>query len=85
MRFFLLSGSVILLTAFAAGQGAPSTAAPTTAGASSPAKSIGVYAYPKNNQNADQQLKDENECYASARQNSGVDPTAHPPAAPSAE
>src|SRR5215467_9562545 len=51
----------------------------------SPAKSIGVFAYPKNNQNSDQQLKDENECYGSAQQQSGVDPQAPPPAAPSAQ
>ena len=51
----------------------------------SPAKSIGMFAYPKNQQNADQQLKDETECYSSAKQQSGVDPQAPPPAAPSAE
>ena len=28
----------------------------------SPAKSIGMFAYPKNKQSADQQLKDEGEC-----------------------
>ncbi len=53
--------------------------------AASPAKSIGMFAYPKNNQAAEQQLKDENECYASARQNSGIDPQASAPAVPSAE
>jgi hypothetical protein len=47
------------------------TSAPT---ASSPAKSIGMYAYPKNQQNADQQLKEENEFFASAKQQSGIDP-----------
>jgi hypothetical protein len=51
----------------------------------SPAKSIGMFAYPKKNQNADQQLKDESECYGSAKQNSGVDPQAPAPAAPSAQ
>lgn len=60
------------------------TAAPTTANqagaASFPAKSIGMYAYPKNQQSADQQLKDENDCFASAKQQSGIDPQAPPPA-----
>ncbi len=51
----------------------------------SPSKSIGMFAYPKNNQPAEQQSKDENECFASAKQNSGVDPSAPPPAAKSAE
>jgi hypothetical protein len=39
-----------------------------------------MFAYPKNNQSADQQLKDENECFASAKQQSGIDPHAPPPA-----
>src|SRR3954451_23900453 len=51
----------------------------------SPSKSIGMFAYPKNNQAAEQQSKDENECFASAKQNSGVDPSTPPPAAKSAE
>src|SRR6266566_4769560 len=48
--------------------------------ASSPAQSIGMFAYPKKEQTADQQLKDENECFASAKQQSGIDPQAPPPA-----
>jgi hypothetical protein len=51
----------------------------------SPAKSIGMFAYPKKNQNADQQLKDESQCYGSAKQNTGLDPQAPAPVAPSAE
>jgi hypothetical protein len=51
----------------------------------SPAKSIGMFAYPKNNQNPDQQLKDESDCYGSARQNTGVDPQTPPPQGPSAQ
>jgi hypothetical protein len=31
----------------------------------SPAQSINLFAFPKNNQSADQQLKDESECYGS--------------------
>ena len=57
----------------------------STGPAWSPAKSIGMYAYPKNKQTSDQQLKDESECYGSARQNSGVDPQAPAPAPPSPE
>ena len=60
-------------------------AAQAMAQSASPSKSIGMFAYPKNNQSADQQSKDENECFASAKQNSGVDPAASPPAAKSAE
>jgi hypothetical protein len=58
--------------------------APTTAKqsgiASSPAKSIGMFAYPNKQQSAEQQLTDENECFASAKQQSGIDPQAPPPA-----
>jgi hypothetical protein len=51
----------------------------------SPSKAIGMFAYPKNNQSADQQLKDESGCYSSAQQQTGIDPQAPPPAAKSAE
>jgi hypothetical protein len=65
------------------------TSAPTPAqqsdATSSPAKSIGMFAYPKNQQSAEQQLKDENECFASAKQESGIDPQAPPPEAKTEE
>src|SRR5437899_12235784 len=48
--------------------------------ASSPAQSIGMFASPKKQQTADQQLKDENECFGSAKQQSGIDTQAPPPA-----
>ena len=63
---------------------APPATQPSQA-ASSPAKSVGMFAYPKKNQTADQQLKDENECFASAKQQSGIDPQAPPPAAKTEE
>jgi hypothetical protein len=52
---------------------------------SSPAKKIGVFAYPKNQQNADQQLKDESACYSSAKQGTGFDPETPAPSGPSAQ
>jgi hypothetical protein len=55
------------------------------ASGSSPAKSIGLFAYPKKQQTAEQQLKDENDCYSSAKEQTGIDAQAPPPAAPSAE
>lgn len=72
-------------TAAAAQPSPPSSASQSTQDAFSPAKSIGMFAYPKNGQNADQQLKDESECYGSAKQQSGVDPQAPPPPAKTAE
>jgi hypothetical protein len=47
----------------------------------SPASTVGLYVYPQKKQAPEQQAKDENECYASAKQQSGVDPTAAPAAA----
>jgi hypothetical protein len=61
------------------------TAQTAPAPAWSPAKSIGMFAFPRNKQNADQQLKDESECYGAAKQGTGVDPQAPPPVAPSAQ
>jgi len=72
----------ILLIAWAI-QGSSAQDAPAPAW--SPAKSIGMFAYPKKGQNSDQQLKDESDCYGSARQNTGIDPQAPPPTAPTAQ
>jgi hypothetical protein len=38
-----------------------------------------MFAFPKNGQNADQQLKDESECYGMAKQRTGIDAQAPPP------
>ena len=43
------------------------------------ASKLGVFIYPANQQDQAQQAKDENECYTSAKQQSGIDPTAPPP------
>jgi len=51
----------------------------------SPAQSIGMFAFAKNGQNADQQLKDESECYGMAKQRTGLDPQKAAPTGPSAE
>jgi hypothetical protein len=51
----------------------------------SPAQSIGMFAFPKNGQNADQQLKDESECYGLAKQRTGLDPQQPAPTGPTAE
>jgi hypothetical protein len=51
----------------------------------SPAQNIGMFAFPKNGQSADQQLKDESECYGMAKQRTGIDAQAPPPQGPSEE
>jgi hypothetical protein len=58
----------------------PAQAAAANAGpAWSPSQSIGLFAFPKNNQSADQQLKDEADCYGAAKQRTGIDAQAPPP------
>ena len=58
----------------------PLTAAAASSGpAWSPSQSIDLFAFPKNNQTADQQLKDESDCYGAAKQRTGIDAQAPPP------
>jgi hypothetical protein len=68
-----VTGIVIMLAVAAA------TASRTLAQSASPAKSpvatqLGVTISPQNKQDQGQQAKDENECYSTAKQQSGVDP-----------
>lgn len=68
--------------------GSPASAPPATqqsGAAFSPAKSLGLFAYPQKQQSPDIQSKDENECYGSAKQQSGIDPQAAPPPAKTEE
>jgi hypothetical protein len=51
----------------------------------SPAQSIGMFAFPKNGQNGDQQLKDESDCYGMAKQRTGLDPQKPAPTGPTTE
>src|SRR6202008_4171587 len=39
-----------------------------------PAQAVGLFVYPQKQQDASLQAKDEGECYASAKQQSGIDP-----------
>jgi hypothetical protein len=77
---FCFAVPLLAQTPYATSATSSAPAAKQSGGATSPAKSVGMYAYPKNQQSADQQLKDENECFASAKQQSGIDPQAPPPA-----
>jgi hypothetical protein len=49
----------------------------------SAAQTIGMFVYPKASQTHDQQLIDESECYNSVQQQTGIDPQASGPKAPS--
>ncbi len=78
-----MSSTTPAAPAVAASQSAP---APASAGlAWSPAKSINMFAFPRNGQTSDLQLKDESECYGAAKQMSAVDPQTGAPAPPSVE
>jgi hypothetical protein len=81
--FFCLV-SAIPLFAQSAAPGA-AQAPPSAAPAWSPSRDIGVFVFGKNGQTADQQLKDESECYGAARQATGIDPKAPPSAGKTAE
>jgi len=70
---------LMLTSALFASAQAPSSPAAQPGLAWSPAQSIDMFAFPKNGQNADQQLKDESECYGSAKQRTGIDAQAPPP------
>jgi hypothetical protein len=64
----------------AAAQNTPATATqPPAASSGSPAAKVGLFVYPQKNQTPQQQAQDESACYASAQQQTGIDPAAPPP------
>jgi len=86
MKYFAVAIGLALMALQMAAQTPPANTQPAPAApAWSPSKSIGVFAFPKNNQNADQQLKDESDCYGMAKQQTGMDPQAAPSADKTAE
>ena len=62
----------------AAAQTPAAATQPPAASSGSPAAKIGVFIYPKKEQTPKQQADDESACYASAQQQTGIDPTATP-------
>ena len=50
----------------------------------SAAQKLGMFAYAKNNQSSDQQLRDEFDCYTQVQQQTGINPDALAPSGPSA-
>jgi hypothetical protein len=69
---------------------APAATAPAASAPATPpppfdaAQKIGMFAYPKNNQSNDQQLRDEYDCYNTVQQQTGINPDAGAPSGPSA-
>src|ERR1700730_664992 len=64
----------------AAAPAVPSTPPPPF----SAAQKLGMFAYAKNNQNSDQQLRDEYDCYGQVQQQTGINPDAAAPRGASA-
>jgi hypothetical protein len=85
VALFLASVATLALGSGAAlAQDPPATGAPAQAAPMKPA-TLGLAVYPGSGQDATQQGKDESECYAWARQQTGIDPTAAPSPVPVAE
>lgn len=60
----------------------PVSASPTPA--FSAAQKMGMFAYPRNSQSRDQQLRDEFDCYTQVQQQTGINPETPAPSGPSA-
>jgi hypothetical protein len=80
-----LSLTVCLASLAAAQQTATSPPQAAPGSAQSPAESIDLFAFPKNGQSRDQQLKDESECYGMARERTGLNSQKLAPTGPTAE
>jgi outer membrane lipoprotein SlyB len=69
----------------AAQQTSPAAGQAPPAASASPAARVGLFVYPQKNQTPEQQANDENTCYMSAQQQTGIDPTASPAPAQKAD
>lgn len=63
-----------------AAQNTPPTGTRPPSSSGSAAAKVGLFVYPQKEQTAEQQSQDESACYASAQQQTGIDPTAPAPA-----
>ena len=75
---------LVALVEVAAAQSSQQNAPAAGETQASVAQSVGLFVYPKNHQTPEQQSKDESQCFASAKQQTGIDPFAPPPSAPEA-
>jgi hypothetical protein len=80
--FCLTIGSSYIVSAQSQSQSPPPQQPPATASSGaasstpkSPAQAVGLFVYPQKEQDATLQSKDEKECYDSAKQQSGIDPS----------
>jgi hypothetical protein len=73
IRIAMGSIAAVLLGIFAASPAATAQTSPPVKGMAS---TVGLYVYPKNKQNATQQLTDESQCYSNAKTQTGYNPDA---------
>ena len=78
LRMFAVGLCLGCLSGTLAAAQAPSNQA-SPAAPKSPSAKIGLFVYPQKNQTPEQQAGDENACYTSAQQQTGIDPAAPPP------
>ena len=76
---------VFCLASIAGAQQTTTSAQTAQAPSKSPAQSIDMFAFPKNGQSREQQLKDETECFAMAKERTGLDPEKPAPTGPTVE
>ena len=75
--------ALLMSVPFAAQNASTAQSQPSAGDSKSPSSRIGLFVNPKNNQTPEQQANDEKTCYATAQQQTGIDPSA--PSAPPAE
>jgi hypothetical protein len=75
---------LFLLLVGAVGGQQPASPTPPAPATKTMSQSLGVMVYPSKGQTAEQQGKDESDCYGWAKQQTGYDPVAPPPPAPAA-
>lgn len=93
-RFQVLGISLLFLVSTACKKSdsaeAPAASTPTASAPATPlppfdaAQKIGMFAYAKNNQSNDQQLRDGYDCYNTVQQQTGINPDTPAPSGPSA-
>lgn len=86
MKMYGLLCALLLGAAVAGAQDKPaSTATAPEKPPASPSAKIGLFVAPQKEQTPEQQTQDENSCYATAQQQTGIDPSAPPPPPPEAQ
>jgi hypothetical protein len=76
MKRLWVGSLIVTLVQIGFSQATQQNAPPAGGQQSSVAQTVGLFVYPQKQQTPEQQSKDENECFASAKQQTGIDPFA---------